>query len=363
MFTSRYNMASENVQQPTSEGHRVHVGNVDYSTTEEQLRNHLASAGGSIKTVELPLRFGKKPGGYAFVVYEKEEDAKAVAEKLNGSELNGRPLKIDPARSKEEADAARAAAQEKRNAAKAERQAREAEKAATGETTAVTDGEVSKEKGERKKRPSKKRAPRRRQPGEEGEEGTAAEAAEAEETGAVAAAEGEKPKRKARKPKAAKEPKEARIDAAEGDAETTPEKPKVKAPTARKPREKRMEPTGEQSKTLIFVANLPFSVDDAALSAIFTNLSINVKSAKVATRLAPRKNKEEARTRRSRGYGFVEVEDPSQQKEAVEKVEGSLVGDRKISAKIANEMRPIEKEEVEKAAQEDGAEVPAAVAA
>jgi len=39
------------------------------------------------------------------------------------------------------------------------------------------------------------------------------------------------------------------------------------------------------------------------------------------------------------------VEDPAQQKEAVEKVEGCLVGDRTLSAKVANEMRPVEVEE------------------
>ena len=42
----------------------------------------------------------------------------------------------------------------------------------------------------------------------------------------------------------------------------------------------------------------------------------------------------------------MEVENPAQQKEAVEKVEGSLIGDRKISAKIANEMKPVEQAEV-----------------
>lgn len=41
------------------------------------------------------------------------------------------------------------------------------------------------------------------------------------------------------------------------------------------------------------------------------------------------------------------MEDPAQQQEAVDKVEGSLIGDRKISAKIANEMKPIEVEAAE----------------
>jgi RNA recognition motif-containing protein len=96
----------------------------------------------------------------------------------------------------------------------------------------------------------------------------------------------------------------------------------------------------------IFVGNLPFTVDDEALAEIFTNLSIKVKSAKVITGV--RRPRDETRPfRGSKGFGFVEVEDPAQQQEAVDKVAGTLVGDREISAKIANEMRPIEKEAVE----------------
>ena len=101
------------------------------------------------------------------------------------------------------------------------------------------------------------------------------------------------------------------------------------------------------SQNTIFVANLPFNVDDAALAAIFTNLSIRVKSAKVVQGL--RRSKGGRPFRSSRGFGFVEVEDPAQQKEAVEKVEGSLIDDRTISAKIANEMKPVETAEVAEA--------------
>jgi RNA recognition motif-containing protein len=71
------------------------------------------------------------------------------------------------------------------------------------------------------------------------------------------------------------------------------------------------------------------------------------------------RNKEEKSSKASRGYGFVEVEDPAQQKEAVDKVEGTLVGDRTISAKIANEMKRVEREEVVPAAEEAGVEVAA----
>jgi RNA recognition motif-containing protein len=68
-----------------------------------------------------------------------------------------------------------------------------------------------------------------------------------------------------------------------------------------------------------------------------------------------RRNREGRTFRGSRGFGFVEVEDASQQKEAVEKVEGTLIGDRKLSAKIANEMKEADAEEAAKEAQKGDA--------
>jgi len=60
-----------------------------------------------------------------------------------------------------------------------------------------------------------------------------------------------------------------------------------------------------QSKTAVFVANLPFSVDDKALTEIFTGF--NVKTAHVVT----------TRTGRSRGYGFVDFGTEDDQKKAI----------------------------------------------
>ena len=99
------------------------------------------------------------------------------------------------------------------------------------------------------------------------------------------------------------------------------------------------------------MANLPFNVDDEALAAIFTNLSIRVKSAKVVQGL--RRARGGRPFRASRGFGFVEVEDAAQQAEAVEKAEGSLIADRKISVKVAQEMKPVEVEEVQAAEAEE----------
>jgi len=60
-----------------------------------------------------------------------------------------------------------------------------------------------------------------------------------------------------------------------------------------------------QSKTAVFVANLPFSVDDEALSKIFEEFS--VKTAHVV----------KTRTGRSRGYGFVDFASEKDQQAAI----------------------------------------------
>lgn len=98
------------------------------------------------------------------------------------------------------------------------------------------------------------------------------------------------------------------------------------------------------------MANLPFTIDDEGLSAIFTDLSIKVKSAHVIKGL--RKLPGRRAFRGSKGFGFVVLEDEGQQVPAVEKINGMEVQDRKITAKVAQEMKPIEELEVE-AAQSD----------
>ena len=79
---------------------------------------------------------------------------------------------------------------------------------------------------------------------------------------------------------------------------------------------------------MLFVANLGFSIDDVALAALFTEAGINVLSARIVRR-------QYGRPRRSKGYGFVDVGDESEQRKAIEVLEGKEVGGRPIAVKIA----------------------------
>jgi RNA recognition motif-containing protein len=88
------------------------------------------------------------------------------------------------------------------------------------------------------------------------------------------------------------------------------------------------EPTGEPSKTVLFVANLGFNIDDDALGKLFTEAGINVVSARIV-------RKQYGRPRKSKGYGFVDVGDEAEQMKAIEALEGKDVGGRSIAVKIA----------------------------
>ncbi|CAK9783881.1 unnamed protein product [Cutaneotrichosporon oleaginosum] len=302
------------------EGHRVYIGNLAFSATEEQIREHLAKVGGEITSVILPTRYKNRPAGYAFVTYKNEADATKVVEALNETEIGGRQVHLQLARSKEENAERRTALLEKRKEAKAAKvaKAKEVKEEKEAADTPAVDGEKSATRADKPQKKKKAAASksRRRRP-EDGDETAVDDEAEAVDT----------PAKPSKPPKKAKEPK---AKAENGDAAD-------KEPKERKPR---LVLTGEFSKNTVFVANLPFTVDDDGLSEIFTNLSIKVKSAHVIKGI--RKLPGRRAFRGSKGFGFVVLEDEAQQVSAVEKVNGMEVQDRKITAKVAQEMKALE---------------------
>lgn len=79
---------------------------------------------------------------------------------------------------------------------------------------------------------------------------------------------------------------------------------------------------------MLFVANLGFNIDDAGLSALFTEAGIEVVSARIVRRRW-------GQPRRSKGYGFVDVGSEEQQNKAIEALQGKEIGGRAVAVKIA----------------------------
>jgi polyadenylate-binding protein 2 len=74
----------------------VYVGNVDYGCTPEELQAHFQECG-TVNRVTILTDRGGNPKGFAYVEF-LEVDAVEAACLLEGSELRGRQLKVQPKR-------------------------------------------------------------------------------------------------------------------------------------------------------------------------------------------------------------------------------------------------------------------------
>ena len=81
---------------------KVYVGNLSYSTTEDELRTLFAQAG-TVKSVALIKdRDTGRSKGFAFVEYETQVEAQKAISMFNGQEMGNRALTVNLARPREE---------------------------------------------------------------------------------------------------------------------------------------------------------------------------------------------------------------------------------------------------------------------
>ena len=66
-------------------GNKLYVGNLNYNTSEEELREHFAADGRSVTEVAIIMdRDTGRPRGFAFVTMGSQDDAQAAVEALDG---------------------------------------------------------------------------------------------------------------------------------------------------------------------------------------------------------------------------------------------------------------------------------------
>ena len=80
------------------QGSKLYVGNLSYSTTEEQLKE-LFAPHGEVKSVKI---IGDK--GFGFVEMGNQAEAEKAQTELNGKEFGGRQIKVDEAKPPREKD-------------------------------------------------------------------------------------------------------------------------------------------------------------------------------------------------------------------------------------------------------------------
>lgn len=353
---------------------KVFVGNLSFKTKGQDLAGEF-SAVGKVLDANIITR-GSRSLGYGFVDMETEENALKAVTVMNKKNVDGRDINVELARPRDEAKVAERKLQQQnrpprqynnRNAeggdekrAEGEdsnrapsspsnrgrrrfnnRKPRGAPKAEGGVEVGTADSanapapkaaapKVAGENAEKKDTtasPKRVRKPRARRPSqnagekkEGGDNKNADNKAEAKDGEAVAA----RPPRGGRRPNNNNN-NEARTEGTEGQGE--------KKPFFRRRRRNnsRLE-GGTPSTNLLFVANLPFSLENQGLEDVFA--AHNVKSAKVIFN----------KNGRSKGFGFVEVATEKDQVAALEALHDKPVQGRTIAVKVAIIPKPREED-------------------
>lgn len=81
---------------------KLFIGSLDYTVTDSQLEEHFAQAGQVLSAKVIIDRSTGQGKGFGFVEMSTAEEAKTAMNKLNGSQLNDRPIAVKEAKPREE---------------------------------------------------------------------------------------------------------------------------------------------------------------------------------------------------------------------------------------------------------------------
>src|SRR5215210_6140400 len=80
---------------------KLYVGNMSFKTTEADLRDTFGQFGTVTDVYIASDRETGRPRGFAFVTFSNDTESKLAAEKMNGTDLDGRQLTVNEAKPKE----------------------------------------------------------------------------------------------------------------------------------------------------------------------------------------------------------------------------------------------------------------------
>lgn len=82
-------------------GKKLYVGNLPFSSTEEELRELFARFGGVDSVSVITDRDTGRPRGFAFVEMSEPSAAAEAIKALDGTQLGGRSIKVNEAQEKQ----------------------------------------------------------------------------------------------------------------------------------------------------------------------------------------------------------------------------------------------------------------------
>jgi len=80
----------------------IYVGNVAHASTEEGLKNLFEQFGTVVSARVIKDKMTGRSRGFAFVEMSTDDEAKAAIEGLNGTQFDGRTLRVSEAQQREE---------------------------------------------------------------------------------------------------------------------------------------------------------------------------------------------------------------------------------------------------------------------
>lgn len=300
-----------------AEGRRLYIGNLAYSTTEDNLREFFE--GYNIESISIPNnpRSGRAVG-YAFVDLVDKEDAERAMKELSGKELVERNVSVQLAR-----------------------------KPTTRSTEGSEEGAASGEDKGKGERPAKRGRGgfKGRGRGRGGRGGAKAR------NGGQANGE-ELPTNVPGQVLPLTETTNITADATAVTDSGKEDKKKNENKEPKQPKKRGPPENGVPSKTKVMVANLPYELSEEKLKELFAEYQ--PESAKIALRPIPRfmvkKLQMRGEPRKGRGFGFVTLASEELQQRAVNEMNGKEVEGREIAVKVAIDNPKIEEAAAEAAA-------------
>ena len=77
---------------------KIYVGNMSYDTSEDDLRKAFEVHGQVDSVAVISDQYSGRSKGFGFIEMPNDEEAKTAMESLNGTDLQGRTLKVNEAR-------------------------------------------------------------------------------------------------------------------------------------------------------------------------------------------------------------------------------------------------------------------------
>jgi cold-inducible RNA-binding protein len=80
----------------------IYVGNLAYEANEDDLRQAFESFGQVISATIIKDKYGSQSKGFGFVEMPSKTEAQSAIDRLNGTDLKGKTLNVNEARSRVE---------------------------------------------------------------------------------------------------------------------------------------------------------------------------------------------------------------------------------------------------------------------